>query len=57
MGFHAPSMISVAACAVVLAQDVREYFPDAESVNNALWALISIAPKLHEKVSKARPRH
>ena len=40
--------------AVVLAPDVREYFPDAESVNNALRILISIAPKSHKKIRKAR---
>ena len=40
--------------AVVLAPDVREYFPDAESVNNALRTLISIAPKSHKKVGKTR---
>lgn len=40
--------------AVVLAPDVREYFPDAESVNNALRILISIAPKPLKKISKAR---
>lgn len=43
--------------AVVLAPDVREYFPDAESVNNALRTLISIAPKSRKKISKARTRH
>jgi len=31
--------------AIILAPDVREYFPDAEAVNNALRALIAIAPK------------
>jgi hypothetical protein len=30
--------------AVVLAPDVREYFPDAESVNRALRALIGLIP-------------
>ncbi len=39
---------------VVLEPDVREYFPDAESVNNALRALISIAPKKRKRTSKAR---
>lgn len=43
--------------AVVLAPDVREYFPDADSVNNALRTLISIAPKSHKKISKARTGH
>lgn len=42
--------------AVVLAPDVREYFPDAESVNNALRTLISIAPKARKKIVKAKPR-
>jgi hypothetical protein len=31
--------------AVMLAPDVRAYFPDSESVNRALRALIAIAPK------------
>jgi len=39
---------------VVLEPDVREYFPDSESVNNALRALISIAPKAHKKLNKTR---
>ncbi len=30
--------------AVMLAPDVREYFPDSESVNQALRALIALAP-------------
>ena len=32
---------------VVLEPDVWEYFPDSESVNRALRALISIAPARH----------
>lgn len=40
--------------AVILEPDVREYFPDAESVNNALRILIPIAPKTRKKISKAR---
>lgn len=40
--------------AVILEPDVREYFPDAESVNNALRILIPIAPKTRKKLSKAR---
>ncbi len=43
--------------AVLLEPDVREYFPDAESVNNALRTLISIAPKTRKKISKARTKH
>ena len=39
--------------AIILEPDVREYFPDAESVNNALRALISIAPKMRKKAGKA----
>ena len=31
--------------AVMLAPDVRKYFPDSESVNEALRALIKVAPK------------
>ncbi|MFZ5911926.1 MAG: hypothetical protein ACOYYU_18110 [Chloroflexota bacterium] len=40
--------------AVMLAPDVREYFPDAESVNNALRMLISIAPKSHKRTSRTQ---
>ncbi len=43
--------------AVILEPDVREYFPDAESVNNALRTLISIAPKTRKKAGKARSIH
>ncbi len=43
--------------AVVLAPDVREYFPDAEAVNNALRTLISIAPKPRKKIGKSRTGH
>ena len=42
---------------ILLAPDVREYFPDAESVNNALRTLISIAPKSRKKISKSRSGH
>lgn len=37
--------------AVLLAPDVREYFPDSESVNNALRSLIAIAPKKKRRTS------
>jgi hypothetical protein len=30
--------------AIILAPDVREYFPDADSVNNALRSLIALIP-------------
>ena len=43
--------------AVILEPDVREYFPDAESVNNALRTLISIAPKTRKKIGKGRSEH
>ncbi len=42
--------------AVVIDPDVREYFPDAESVNNALRSLISIASKSRIKGSKVSPK-
>ena len=42
--------------AVLLEPDVREYFPDAESVNNALRTLISIAPKAQKRTVKPKPR-
>lgn len=41
--------------AVRLDRDVQEYFPDAESVNNALRGLISLFPKQQRKLkTKAR---
>lgn len=43
--------------AVILEPDVREYFPDAKSVNHALRTLISIAPKIRKKPAKARLQH
>ncbi|HGJ66142.1 TPA: hypothetical protein ENS27_12290 [bacterium] len=33
--------------AVMLEPDVKEYFPDSESVNNALRSLISLIPDKH----------
>jgi len=33
--------------AIVLADDVREYFPDSETVNRVLRSLISLIPKEH----------
>jgi hypothetical protein len=43
--------------AVILEPDVREYFPDAESVNKALRTLISIAPGTRKKIGKAKPKN
>jgi len=37
---------------VVLAPDVREYFPDAESVNTALRSLIKLIPRKRHSASK-----
>ena len=39
--------------AVMLAPDVREYFPDSDSVNEALRALIKVAPR---KRKASQPR-
>jgi hypothetical protein len=39
--------------AVMLAPDVRKYFPDSESVNKALRGLIEIAPKKRHTSPKA----
>lgn len=40
---------------VVLDRDVRKYFPDAESVNSALRALIALFPqKPHKTKTKTR---
>jgi len=39
--------------AVVLDKDVKSYFPDAEAVNNALRALISIMPHKRKRASTA----
>jgi len=37
--------------AVMLAQDVREYFPDSDSVNQALRTLIRLIPKKRARVA------
>jgi hypothetical protein len=41
--------------AVTLAPDVREYFPDSESVNAALRSLIGLIPKKRGTVAKRTP--
>jgi len=41
--------------AVVLEPDVQEYFPDAESVNNALRSLIALIPQ-KPRIRKPRRR-
>ena len=41
---------------VLLEPDVREYFPDSESVNKALRALISLIPKNSDKKKVRRKR-
>ena len=38
--------------AVMLDPDIREYFPDSESVNKALRSLIEIAPKRKRRPSR-----
>jgi len=40
--------------AVMLEPDVRQYFPDSETVNNALRALIAIAPKRRKQIANQR---
>jgi hypothetical protein len=42
--------------AVVLEPDVREYFPDSESVNNALRSLIALIPGKGHESSKPNRR-
>ena len=37
--------------AVVLAQDVRKFFPDSESVNRALRALIDLIPAKRDRAN------
>jgi hypothetical protein len=37
--------------AVLIDRDVRDYFPDAASINNALRTLIGIIPHKHRKMS------
>ena len=39
---------------VILAPDVREYFPDSESVNTALRSLIKLIPKKRSPGSKRK---
>lgn len=40
---------------VVLEPDVREYFPDSESVNKTLRSLITLIP-MRKSAAKKRPR-
>ncbi|PKO20902.1 MAG: hypothetical protein CVU38_17675 [Chloroflexi bacterium HGW-Chloroflexi-1] len=40
--------------AVMLDPDVREYFPDSNTVNNALRSLIALIPKKRKAVTYAR---
>ena len=39
--------------AVLIAPDVREYFPDSESVNQALRGLIDLIPQKQQSVEQA----
>lgn len=41
--------------AIVLEPDVREYFPDSESVNKTLRSLITLIP-MRKSAAKKRPR-
>jgi len=43
--------------AVMLEPDVREYFPDSESVNKALRSLIALVPKKSSKGATTRREH
>ena len=43
--------------AVILDPDVRPYFPDSESVNNALRSLIALAPKRSRQVSERQTKY
>jgi hypothetical protein len=43
--------------AVVLAPDVREYFPDSESVNTVLRSLIKLIPRQRRSASKKKARN
>ncbi|MCX6027965.1 MAG: hypothetical protein NT169_01525 [Chloroflexi bacterium] len=40
--------------AVMLDPDVREYFPDSDTVNNALRSLIALIPKKRKAVTFAQ---
>ncbi len=42
--------------AVILEPDVREYFPDSESVNTALRSLIRLIPKKRGSGTKSKKR-
>jgi len=43
--------------AVVLDSDVRAYFPDSESVNEALRSLIALIPQKSRQVSEGRAKY
>lgn len=40
--------------AVMLEPDVREYFPDSETVNKALRSLIALIPKKRRTINKTK---
>ena len=42
--------------AVVIEPDVKEYFPDSESVNNALRSLIALIPSKSKGLAKSQRR-
>lgn len=39
--------------AIIIDRDVRAYFPDADSINNALRAIIGIIPNKQRKIHAA----
>ncbi|HEY5270385.1 MAG TPA: hypothetical protein VII97_08610 [Anaerolineales bacterium] len=43
--------------AVILDPDVRAYFPDSESVNNALRSLIALVPKRSRQVNERQAKY
>ncbi len=43
--------------AVILDPDVRAYFPDSESVNNALRSLIALVPNRSRQVSERQTKY
>jgi hypothetical protein len=42
---------------VILDPDVRTYFPDSESVNNALRSLIALVPKRSRQVNEKQANY
>jgi hypothetical protein len=55
-GSETAQYFTLAEGAVILEQDVRNYFPDSETVNEALRSLIALIPQKPAKRANEKPR-